>query len=67
MIERTSSTRLNRFTTIDAEDAEKLKAEFYTEFQAALADAVASVNLNDSDCITCVDSNESIRWTEQTP
>lgn len=67
MIERTSSTRLNRFTTIDRDAAEKLKAEFYAEFQASLSDAVGSLNPCDSDCIDCPDSNETIRWVEQTP
>lgn len=68
MIERISSTRLNRFTTVDREDAEKLREEFYTEFSAALADAVASINPLDSDCVTGpVEPNSSIRWMEQTP
>lgn len=68
MIERTSSTRINRFTTIDLDQAEKLKAEFYTEFSESLKDAVRSINPQDSPCVTtCVEHNENIRWTEQTP
>jgi hypothetical protein len=68
MIERSSSTRLNRFTTIDREDAEKLKVEFFTEFQAALIDAVASIDPTDNDCVEgCAESNADIRFVESTP
>jgi hypothetical protein len=68
MIERTSSTRLNRFTTIDLDKAEQLKAEFFTEFQASLTDAVKSMNPSDSDCIDgCLECNQDVRWKEQTP
>lgn len=69
MIERTSSSRLNRFTTIDLDKAEKLKAEFYSEFQGALSDAISSMNPQASDCVEgCVECNESaVRWKEQTP
>lgn len=68
MIERTSSDRLNRYTTIDLEKAEKLKADFFTEYQAALSDAVQSLNVKDSDCIQgCVACNDNVRWIEQLP
>jgi hypothetical protein len=69
MIERSASTRLNRFTTIDIDQAEKLKSDFYTEFQAALSDAVSSINPNDSDCIEpgCVNCGGPVRYVEQTP
>jgi hypothetical protein len=67
MIERTSSTRLNRFTTIDLDQAEKLKAEFYAEFTTALKDAVGSINPCDTDCMDCVESNSAIKFVEQTP
>lgn len=68
MIERTSSTRLNWLTTIDLDKAEKLKSEYYAEFQAALTDAVNSLNPADSDCITeCLPCNDNVRFVEQTP
>lgn len=68
MIERTSSTRLNRFTTIDVDAADKLKADFYAEFQAALTDAVGSIDPCASDCLDCPPpSNDNVRWREQTP
>jgi hypothetical protein len=68
MIERTSSDELSRFTTIDLEKAEKLKADFYDEFQAALNDAVQAINPSDSDCLTtCVECNNAVKWVMQTP
>lgn len=68
MIERTSSTRLNWLTTIDLDKAEKLKAEYYAEFEAALKDAVQSLNPADSDCIDdCLECNDDVRWKMQTP
>ncbi len=51
MIERTSTDRLNRYTTIDLQKAEKLKADFYTEYQTAFDDAVNSIDVAGSDCI----------------
>lgn len=68
MIERTSSDRLNRYTTIDLEKAERLKSEYYAEFQASLSDAVSSLNVRDSDCIEgCLECGGDFRWVEQTP
>lgn len=68
MIERTSSTRLNRFTTIDKDNAEQLKTDFYGEFSKALTDAVGSIDIQNSDCITtCPETNDTVRFTEQTP
>jgi hypothetical protein len=68
MIERTSTDVMSRFTTIDLEKAEKLKEEFFYEFQSALNDAVQSMNPEDSDCITgCVECNDSIKWVTQLP
>jgi hypothetical protein len=68
MIERTSSDEVSRYTTIDLEKAEKLKAEFYSEFEMALNDAVNSINPNDSACITgCLECNDAVKWVMQTP
>lgn len=68
MIERTSTDTLSRYTTIDLDKAEELKAYFYGEFQASLNDAVQGINPSDSDCVTdCVESNEAVRWVMQTP
>jgi hypothetical protein len=68
MIERTSSSRMNWLTTIDLDKAEKLKEEYFLEYQAALKDAVSSLNPADSDCITdCLECNDDVRWKMQTP
>lgn len=68
MIERTSTDVLSRFTTIDLDKAEILKAEFYAEFKASLDDAVHSMNIKDSDCIEGdLEQNQDIQWVIQTP
>lgn len=71
MIERTSSDALNRWTTIDLDKAADLKAEFYTEFTAALDDAVSSFNPKDTNCFDdtdgCVDCNDDVKWVTQIP
>jgi hypothetical protein len=68
MIERTSSDTMNRWTTIDLDKAERLKGDFYAEFQTALQDAVKSIDVNDSLCIEeCLDSNELIKFEYNLP
>jgi len=68
MIEITSSDTLSRYTTIDLPKAESLKTDFYTEFQAAIEDAVNCINPADSDCITgCVECNDNVKWVTQVP
>lgn len=68
MIEITSTDTINRYTTIDLEKAERLKEEFYLEFQGALNDAVQAITPADSDCITgCVECNDTVKWVYQTP
>lgn len=68
MIERTSTDTLSRYTTIDLDKAEKLKSDFFIEFQAALEDAVQSMNPADSDCITnCLQCNGVVKWVTQLP
>lgn len=69
MIERTSTDVMSRYTTIDLDKAEKLKEEFYREFQAAIDDAIEGINPQDSDCITdgCVECNDTVKWVSQTP
>lgn len=68
MIERTSTDEMSRFTTVDLEKAEQLKADFYAEFQGALNDAVQSITPADSDCVTgCVECKDAVIWVMQTP
>ena len=68
MIERTSTDILSQYTSIDLDKAERLKADFYSEFQSALDDAVQSISPSDSDCITgCLQCNDSVKWVTQLP
>lgn len=68
MIERTSSDVMSRYTTIDLEKAESLKQEYYVEFDAALKDAVMSIDPANSDCVeACVTCNTAVRFVEQLP
>lgn len=68
MIERTSTDEMSRFTTIELEKAERLKEEFYGEFQSALNDAVQGISPEDSDCVvSCLQCNDPVRWVMQTP
>lgn len=61
MIERTSTDRLNRYTTIDLEKAEKLKTQFYTEYLGSFDSAICAMDINGSDCMgdECVECNGS--------
>jgi hypothetical protein len=68
MIERTSTDTLSRFTTIDIEKAEALKADFYIEFERSLKDAVESISPSDSDCVEeCLECNQDIKFVYQLP
>jgi hypothetical protein len=68
MIERTSTDEMNRYTTIDLDKAERLKQDFFIEFESSLSDAVNSMQPSDSDCLTgCLECNDSIKWVMQTP
>ena len=51
MIENTSTDRLNFYTTIDLEKAEKLKSDYLIEYQATFDDAMAGLNVKNSACI----------------
>jgi hypothetical protein len=68
MIEITSTDEMNQYTTIGMEKAEKLKEEFYAEFQSALTDAVQSITPADSDCVpSCLECNDNVKWVMQAP
>lgn len=69
MIERTSTDSLNRWTTIDLVKADQLKADFYTEYLAALDDAVNSFKPEDTDCFgdECVGCNDNVKFVSQLP
>jgi hypothetical protein len=69
MIEITSSDNLNRYTTIDLDKAERLKGEFWDEFQSFLNDAASSINPEESDCVDedCIECNEPVKFVLQLP
>lgn len=55
MLERLYSDRLNRFTTIDREQAEELRGYFMAEFENNLETAINSITEEKiSDCYECV-------------
>ena len=51
MHERASSSRLNRFTTIEKSKAKELRAELMDLFNSELAVSVAGIDIHSSDCI----------------
>jgi len=51
MHERASSSRLNRFTTIEKSKAKELRTELMELFHSELAVSVAGINIHSSDCI----------------
>jgi hypothetical protein len=68
LIEITATERLNRYTTIDTDKAERLKAEFFTEFQAALQDGVSSLKPSESTCVeNCLEESTPVQFVSQLP
>lgn len=51
MFERISSSRVNRYTTIDKIKAQKLRAEFEETFHIELAAAIPGIDIESSTCI----------------
>lgn len=61
MQERASSSRLNRFTTIERGKAKELRAELMDLFHSELSVAVASIDIHSSDCLEdCVEHRDII-------
>lgn len=61
MIERLYSDRLNRFTTVDREQAKELKDFFQVEYESYLKQAVQLFDL--TDCELCCGSNpQTVYW-----
>lgn len=50
MHERATSSRINRFTTIERQKAVELRAEFMDLFHSELSVAVAGISIHDSEC-----------------
>jgi hypothetical protein len=64
MIERSFSSRLNRYTTIDREQASELSGYFTAQYEKALKEAVNAIELKDDCCIEC---NPLVRTTTSLP
>jgi hypothetical protein len=69
MADRLYSDRVNRWTTIDRDEARELQAFFHTEFERELGFAVRGFNLSTDDCIKEEElvPNGTVRWTEVLP
>lgn len=63
--EVTSTDRLNRFTTIDRKNAERMKGEYFADFQEALSDTLKGISIDQHDC--CVECNEVLTVKEFHP
>lgn len=61
MLFRLTSTRLNRFTTIDKEQAEQLKDHYQVEYEKALSQAVKLIDFSDC-CMECGGNPEYVTW-----
>lgn len=61
MLERTYSTRLNRFTTVDIEKAGQLRDHYQVEYEAALAQAARLVDTSEC-CLECGGNPETVTW-----
>jgi hypothetical protein len=57
MFERISSSRINKYTTIDKIKAQKLRAEFEEIFQTELSVAIPGIDIEGS---SCIDHHEEI-------
>lgn len=65
MLERIYSSRLNRYTTIDKENAIELKDYYEAQYEKALAEAVKAVKIpDDTDTIS---NSPTISYREQLP
>lgn len=62
MIERINSTRLNRFTTLGIEDAEKLAAYYWDEYKTSLAAAIKLVDVSDCCQTECSNNPQKVIW-----
>lgn len=61
MLFRVNSSRLNRFTTVDLEQAKALRDHYQVEYEKALKQAVQIVDLSDC-CLDCGGNPEVVTW-----
>lgn len=62
MLFRLYSTRLNRFTTVDKEQAEQLRDHYQVEYEKALILAAKLLNVSVCECIQCGGNPEVVTW-----
>lgn len=62
MIFRLYTTRLNRFTTIDREQAAELRDFYQVEYEKALTLAAKLVDITICDCMNCGGNPETVVW-----
>lgn len=65
MVERITTDRLNRYTTIDLKKGQTLRNEFDSEFKAQLESTLKGISIDQNDC--CVECNEPLTIKEYAP
>ncbi len=65
MIERCFSTRMNRYTTIDRENATQLKDYYSVEYEKALKESIDALHVREEDC--CIECNPAVGTIESLP
>lgn len=65
MIERLSSDRINRYTTIDRDQAQDNLDYFQNQYQTMLQQALDGIDLRLNDC--CIDGNAQVTYREFQP
>lgn len=62
MLFRIYTTRLNRFTTIDAKKAQELRDFYQVEYEGALTLAAKIMNVSSCECMQCGSNPETVTW-----
>ncbi len=65
MLERCYSSRMNRFTTIDRDNAVELKDHYTIEYEKALKESVDALQVKNDDC--CIECNPVVATRESLP
>lgn len=68
MEERIYSNRINRYTTIDVDEAKELRDHFQVSFEEELEAALQGIDVQNSDCLAtetdCLQQNGAIHYRE---
>lgn len=62
MLFRLYTSRLNRFTTVDKEQAERLLVHYQIEYEKSLTLGAKLVNVSACECIQCGGNPETVTW-----